>query len=209
MTKPGRKPVQKPLPENKPGDPKKKPWWDFGGYSMLLLGLLLFTVGGMFNNAPLKGQHKMLVASSDIADKQLQKAVVFIIRHDRGGAQGFIVNRPGAKGEAGFGGTQEPARLFALHTLDVQLPETIAMQDVGLGIVEGKDAIEKLKKASPKPAWFIVVHGYEGWGTRQMEAEISSSVWQLVEFDKDALTKTPPAKFWEVARHLPKFVMTH
>jgi putative AlgH/UPF0301 family transcriptional regulator len=91
----------------------------------------------------------------------------------------------------------------------VTLPETLAMQDVGLGLVEGKDAIEKLKKANPKPAWFEVFHGYEGWASHQMESEIHDGFWELVEFDQDALSKTPPAKLWDVARKMPKFEITH
>lgn len=203
LGKSGNKPASPP-PEQKPEEGKKG---GMGAYSMLFLGLLLFTVGGMFNNAPLKGQHKFLVSTSDMPDKQLQKMVVFIVRHDRAGALGFVLNRPGSKG-IGFGGTQESGKVYALHTLDVTLPETIAMQDVGIGLDEGKDAVEKLQKANPKPAWLEVVHGYEGWGARQLESELHEHYWELVEFDKDAL-KTPPAKFWDVARKMPKFEITH
>ena len=195
-----KKPAPPPSPEQKPPGPKKA---DYSAYWMLALGLLLFTVGGMFNNAPLKGQHKLLVATAEMPMKELQKTVLLVVRHDRGGAQGLVLNVPG------YGGPTEKNRVFAVHTLDVTLPETIPMPDIDLGVLEGKEAIEKLKKEKTKPSWYIIVHGYAGWAAHQMESEVSTGQWELVEFDKDALIKTPPAKLWDTARKLPKFEITH
>lgn len=201
----GKKPAPKPSPE---GDPQKK-GGGLGGYGMLLLAVLLFTVGGIFNNAPLQGNHKLLVATSDMTTKELQKTVLFLVRHDRGGAVGFVINKPGANGAPGYGGPTEKDKIYALHSLDVTFPETQAMEDVGLGLLTGKDAIAKLKAAKTKPSWYVIVNGYAGWGTRQMEAEMGAGLWQLVEFDKDVLTRTPAEKFWDTAHKMPRLVMTH
>lgn len=195
--------------EKPPGSPEEHKT-DWKGYIMLAVGLALFTIGGIFSNAPLKGQHKFLVATSDMPMKEFDKAVVFILAHNKGMARGLIVNMPGRKkGAPGFGGPQERGKIFALHTLDVRLPETIVMDDVGLGLEEGKASVDKIRNAKTKPAWYVVVDGYTGWAAGQMEQEMSDGDWELVEFDRKVLTTTPPAKLWDATKQLPRFVLTH
>ncbi|MEZ0225855.1 MAG: YqgE/AlgH family protein [Alphaproteobacteria bacterium] len=194
-------------PQQKKPDKPKKTGMD--AYIFLALGLLLFMIGGHFNNAPLAGQHKLLVATSLMPDKALQRTVIFMAGHNKTQAYGIVINKPGAKGAPGYGGPLEKDKIYALHSLDVQLPETQVLQDVELGFVEGQAGIDKLKSAKTKPSWYIVVRGYTGWGAGQVEQEIGYGNWEFVEFDKNAVTSTPAAKLWETAKKLPKFQLTH
>jgi putative transcriptional regulator len=199
-------PAPTPAHEKKPEKPKKT---GRDAYVMLALGLLLFMIGGHFNNAPLAGQHKLLVATTAMPMKEFQRSVIFMAGHNKTQAYGVIINRPGAKGAPAYGGPLEKDKIYALHSLDVQLPETQVLPDVGLGFVEGQAGVDRLKGAKTKPSWYIIVRGYAGWGAGQMEQEISVGNWELVEFDRDVVTSTPPAKLWDVAKKMPKFQLTH
>jgi putative transcriptional regulator len=178
-------------------------------YIMLALGFLLFMIGGHFNDAPLAGQHKLLVATPSMPMKELQQTVIFMAGHNKTQAYGIVINKPGSKGAPGYGGPLEKDKIYALHSLDVKLPETQVMQDVELGFVEGQAGVDKLKNAKIKPSWYIIVRGYTGWGAGQVEQEISAGNWEFVEFDKNAITSTPSVKLWDVAKKLPKFQLTH
>lgn len=193
--------------EKKPTAPKKSS--GMNAYVLLALALLLFMIGGHFNNAPLGGQHKLLVATTLMPDQYFQRTVIFMAGHNKTQAYGVIINKPGAKGAPGSGGPLEKDKVYALHSLDVTLPETQVMQDIELGFVEGQKGIDKLKAAKTKPSWYIIVRGYVGWGAGQMEQEISAGNWELVEFDRKAVASTPAAKLWDAARKMPKFQLTH
>jgi putative transcriptional regulator len=184
---------------------------DRSAWVMILIAAVLLYVGGHFDNAQLIGQHKLLVAAPGRPMKEFDKTVILLTGHTRTAAYGIIINRPGAKGGIGDGGPLEKDKdkIFALHSLDVVLPETQQMTDIGLGYLEGKAAIDKLNSATTKPSWYIVVRGYAGWGQGQIEQEIHDGVWELVEFDKNTVTTTPPAKLWEAARKLPQIELTH
>ena len=206
LRKPGSKPEQAPQGD-KPPEKKKESFLSSWGF--VLIGALLLTIGGYFSHAPLQGQHQFLVATAAMPTKEFQKKVLFILRHDRDNSIAVIVNAPGEKGAPGYGGPVEPAKIFALHTLDVTVPETLAMQDAGLGVIEGADAIAKLKASKTKPAWYIILKGYVGWGPGQIEREISTGSWELANFDKDVLISTPAPKLWDATHKLPRLVLTH
>jgi putative transcriptional regulator len=195
-----------PAQEKKPQKPNKA---GRDAYVLLALGLLLFMIGGYFNTAPLAGQHKLLVATPTMPMKELQRTVIFMAGHNKTQAYGIVINRPGAKGAPGYGGPLEKDKVYALHSLDVRLPETQVLQDVELGFVEGQAGVDKLKNAKSKPSWYIIVRGYTGWGPGQVEQEISAGNWEFVEFDRNAITSTPAVKLWDAARKFPKFQLTH
>lgn len=185
----------------KPEKPKSA-WAKYDAYIMFFLGLLLFTIGGHFNTSPMIGNHQLLVATSAVAP-EFKNAVIFVITHTRGGAQGIIINK------GGNGGPVEKDKVFALHTLDVSTNYTQELADIQLGLVTDPKGIEQLKKAKTKPKWHIIVKGYAGWGAGQMEQEITDSFWSLVEFDKDFVTKTPQSKMWAAAHKRAQINITH
>jgi putative transcriptional regulator len=190
------------------GGQQKKTGRRLDGYTLLILGVLLWIVGGQFNNKPLVGQYKLLVATPSMKMEELKKTVVFLVRHTRAGAYGIVINRPGKKGAAGDGGPVEKPKLFALHTLDIMLPETRVMREADLGFLDDEKAIERLKGAKTKPAWYIIVSGYAGWDMGQMEQELRDGLWTLVDFRKDAVTATPAAKLWDATKKFPQIQMT-
>jgi putative transcriptional regulator len=195
----------KEAPKQDAAKPAEKPrtvWQKYDAYIMFFLGLLLFVIGGHFNQSPLVGHHQLLVASSSVAP-EFKNSVIFLTMHTRGAAQGIIINKPGN------GGPVEKKKAFALHTLDVATNYTQELADIGLGLVTDPKGIEQLKKAKAKPKWYIIVNGYAGWEGGQIEQEVAEGAWTLVEFDKDFVTKTPPAKMWDAAHKRAVINITH
>ena len=188
---------------------EKKQGSKIDGYVLVVLALLLWVIGGHFNNSPLPGQHKLLAATSAVTMKELKGAVIFVTSHTRQGAHGIILNRPGKKGASGDGGPMEKGKVYALHSLEVRLPETQVLKEADIGLVEGREAVERLKSAKTKPSWYIVVNGYAGWAQGQLEQELKDGAWELLDFDKKVVTETPPAKLLEAAKKLPQIQITH
>jgi len=120
-------------------------------------------------------------------------AVVFVVRHDRSGAYGLIVNKPHPDHDGYFyGGPVKPEQISALHTNDVNLKTSVELKGTGLWYVEGAEA-EALRDMNPKPRWFRVMRGYAGWDPKQLDGEIKHDFWKLVDFSDKALTRTPVA----------------
>jgi putative transcriptional regulator len=213
MTDASKAPHSKP--ETKTGDgakPGKKHNSILDGYVLIILGALLFMIGGHYSNAPLGAQHRLLVATSEQGMKVFQKSVIFVAGHTRQGAYGFLINRPHDKSGVSPGGPvgeKDPEKIYALHSLDVTFPDTVELGDVGMGFLEGTKKVEELRGAKNKPSWYIILKGYAGWAPGQLEQEISQGGWTVTEFDHDTVTSTPPAKLWDATRKLAIVQLTH
>ena len=188
-------------------DPKKPSF--LRSYGLIILAAVLLWIGGRYDQTPKIANHQILIASPAASAKsgQFAKAVLFMEHHNAQGALGFIINRPSKDGHYYVGGPMSSKEVFALHTLDVKIPETIEIADTHLGVVEGQAAVDKLRKMKPK--WSIVLKGYTGWGKRQLESEIKDGNWEVVEFDDSLLEKTKPADMWDKATKMPMIQQTH
>lgn len=174
--------------------PKKK---DTNGYLLILAAFGLFWLGSYFRiPTPIEG--KMIVAQEGI-DPRFEKTVVFILRHNPGGAYGVIINKPGDSEGEGHGGPVEIDQSMAVYTTDVSLPSGSILGHTGFAYVRGA-AVEELEKVSPKPEWSHVYKGYAGWGRKQLDREVKKGKWQVIDFDEKLLTETPMAQKWDEAQ---------
>lgn len=175
-------------------DPKKK---DVNGYLLILAAFGLFWLGSYFRvPTPIEG--KMIVAQEGI-DPRFEKTVVFILRHNPGGAYGVIINKPGDAAGEGHGGPVEIDQSMAIYTNDVSLPSGYVLGHTGFAFVRGV-AVEELEKVSPKPDWSRVYKGYAGWGRKQLDREVKKGSWQVIDFDEKLLTETQMDQKWEEAQ---------
>lgn len=159
----------------------------------------------------LRGQ--LLVASPDIMDPRFMRSVVYLVKHDKTGAVGLIINKVYGTGplreflkgldidpgnvegtiNLHYGGPVSPKVGFVLHTADYEGPSTrvvnkdMAMTtelDVMQAIAEGR---------GPRNSLFAM--GYSGWGAGQLEGEIERGDWlsapadEALIFDNDQETK--------------------
>ena len=167
---------------------------------------------------------RLLVAAPEMADPNFAHTVIYILHHDRGGAQGLVINRPmgeapldrvlallqGKKteppaggGTAGdpllvfSGGPVEPYHAFTLHSRDVMLDHSVPVDD-DTAYNEGDDVLEALADhAAPKSLIFAL--GYSGWAPGQLETELDRGDWYVVEPDPDLVFGTEPGHMWERA----------
>ncbi|MBI1214266.1 MAG: hypothetical protein GC185_00440 [Alphaproteobacteria bacterium] len=178
--------------------------WDNPWFVVVVAAMLLW-VGRHFDDSPLRAERQLLVATASVRGDIFDNAVIFVLTHRRSGATGVMLNKP--EKDAGphdyDGGPMEKDKLIALQSLDVTFPDTVEMQGPGLGALIGNKAVKELQDAEKKPAWYRIYHGYTGWGRYQLENELHAGEWQLVEFDRDTVEKTPAEKLWDQVHTLP------
>lgn len=177
----------------------------------LMAVLALPFPGATADGNSLAGQ--LLVAAPGIPDPRFAETVILMVRHDKTGAMGIVVNRPvgvlslddllsstgqnpqGAEGEIIIhtGGPVGQELGFLLHSTDyktegtIQITEHIAMSgrpEVMADIANGKG-----------PRQFLLAFGYAGWSAGQLESEMSQAAWfgvpadEAIIFDDNDLTK--------------------
>jgi putative transcriptional regulator len=177
-------------------------WWD-SPWLMVIAATTLLWAGRHFDNSPQRAEHQFLVATPKARGDIFQGAVVFVLTHRHSGASGIILNKPSGKPHVYAGGPVEKDKEIALQSLDVAFPDTVVLKDAGIGLLIGDKAVAELEGAAKKPGWFHIYQGHAGWGAYQLENEIKHGEWQLVEFDKDTLTKTPAKDLAKAVQQLP------
>ena len=130
---------------------------------------------------------QFLIATPEMQDPRFAETVVMMIRHNRDGAMGIVINRPvgelalsglldaiGEKGDAASGTVPVvqggPVQLelgFVLHSTDYRQPETI---DVTAGIaMSASPQIFRDIAAKAGPKQSLIAFGYAGGGPGQLE----------------------------------------
>lgn len=162
------------------------------------------------NADSLAGQ--FLVATPSIGDPRFSGTVILMIRHDRSGAFGLVVNRSAGRGPAAklleaigiaaegqgqirvhYGGPVQGQNGFIVHTSDRRVEKTVAVTP---SIAVTTDpAILKDIAAGNGPRQHFIAFGYAGWGPGQLEGEIAQRAWvtspadERIVFDEDMESK--------------------
>jgi putative transcriptional regulator len=165
--------------------------------------------------ASLAGQ--LLVARPELRDPRFSHTVVYIVRHDAGGAMGLILNRPigeaslselleqaGLEGKSvdgkirvHFGGPVEAPRGFVLHTADYKIDGTQVVKD-GIAVTARPEILRAMGTGiGPRKSLFAL--GYAGWASGQMEGEIKAGSWEIVPADKALVFDEDYETKWERA----------
>ena len=159
---------------------------------------------------------RLLVATPLLEDPNFRRAVVLVLDHDEDGALGVVLNQPSdvsveevldgwapvvtgdpvlwvggpvgpdsALGVAALPGTYEPDGVRAVPA-------------AGLGLVD-LDADPTV--LAPQLGAVRIFAGYSGWGSGQLEDELSDGGWYVVDADPgDAFTARPGTLWREVLR---------
>ncbi|MFQ5913082.1 MAG: YqgE/AlgH family protein [Nitrospinota bacterium] len=148
---------------------------------------------------------ELLVAAPRMRDPRFRKAVILLVRHDRSGAFGLVVNRvlrtvkvalllerlglktPDDAGEivVHYGGPVEPQRGFVLHSTELQLPNAHKVNDdIALS---SHVAVLRAIALGKGPRRTIFAVGYAGWGPGQLEGEMRRGDWFTAPADIDIL----------------------
>jgi putative transcriptional regulator len=172
---------------------------------------------------PTKG--RLLVATPMLDDPNFERTVVYMVEHHDEGALGLVLNRPSAEQLADplerwvdaqsspprvfSGGPVEPDALIALARLEAEVPANGGADDDDyLAPLTGEIASADL---AADPALVVgrisalrVFRGYAGWDAGQLEAEIESGSWIVLESDTDDVFTPEPNELWRrVLRRQP------
>src|SRR5579862_8331106 len=143
--------------------------------------------------ASLQGQ--LLIAAPQIGDPRFFHAVILIVRHDKSGALGIMINRPfeertlaGLLAAIGkpdatvegkirvyAGGPVELGAGFFLHSTDYHQADTIAI-DGRIAMSSAPDLLRDLGHHKG-PAKVLFAIGYAGWAPDQLEGELARKDW--------------------------------
>lgn len=167
---------------------------------------------------PTKGQ--LLIATPPLADPNFDRTVVFMLEHNEDGAIGVVINRPSEEALGDelrswidlqmmpatvySGGPVEPAGLVALALTREPIPAGIEGLATVLGRIISVDLEIDPTLIAAEIDGVRVFRGYAGWGRNQLENELQSGAWLLVE----ALPTDPfdpqPTELWRnVLRRQP------
>ena len=138
---------------------------------------------------------QLLVASPTMGDPRFVQTVILMVRHDRNGALGIVINRPlgdrplakllealGDK-EAGVtgtvrifaGGPVQPDVGFVLHSADYHRADTVDI-DGHVAMTSSHEILRDIGNHRG-PNQSLIAFGYAGWAPGQLEGELAHGFW--------------------------------
>jgi putative transcriptional regulator len=184
--------------------------------AFLLLAVLLGAAApDATDTGSLAGQ--VLIAAPTIGDPRFYHTVILMLRDDKDGALGIVINRPvGEHSIAGLlkatgqpstgiegslrvfaGGPVEPQLGFVVHTADYRRPETLAV-DGRVAMTASPQILEDIgHHHGPKESLFAF--GYTGWGPGQLAAEMARHDWFTTPEEPKLIFDDDRAGLWNEA----------
>jgi putative transcriptional regulator len=160
---------------------------------------------------------QLLVASPEIGDARFDRTVVLLLRHNRSGALGIVINRPieeeplaslmeaigeeaaGVEGRVLLfaGGPVEPGVGFILHSVDYRRAETLDI-DEHVAVTSTHEILSDIAHRKG-PAKTLIAFGYSGWGPGQLESELAQHGWFTTPADPKLIFDDDREKVWQEA----------
>ncbi len=152
-----------------------------------------------------------LIALPLLTDENFRHSVVLLLRQDREGAMGVVINREsrlllkelcedhaipyaGASGKrVRSGGPVQPEHGLVLYGNEHSDPEGEPVVD-GLNVSASREALARL--CSLERGRFQCYAGYAGWGPGQLEREIEAGAWLVSRADPLLVFETRPRDVW-------------
>jgi putative transcriptional regulator len=149
---------------------------------------------------------QLLVATPELDDPNFRRTIVFMVRHDEGGALGVVINRvlgaaplgellrgygiqEGADSESQirvhYGGPVQLEHGFVLHSPDYRQDQALVVDDLA-AFTDSPDALRDIALGRG-PRRSLFAFGYAGWGANQLESEIARGSWLTIEADEALL----------------------
>jgi putative transcriptional regulator len=161
--------------------------------------------------------NQLLIALPSLVDTNFSRSVALVCQHDEDGAMGIVVNRAseytlgevfGQMGVEGgsesmraqmvlAGGPVHPERGFVLHDGGMRWDSTL-MITRGLYLTTSRDILEAMARGEG-PEHAIVALGCAGWGSGQLENELTDNDWLTAPADAELLFALPLDDRWQAA----------
>ena len=160
---------------------------------------------------------QLLIASPTMSDPRFLQTVILMVRHDRNGALGIVINRPlgdrplarllEALGDkdatvAGTvrifaGGPVQPDIGFVVHSADYHRPDTLDI-DGRVAMTSSREILRDI--GNPRgPNKSLIAFGYAGWGPGQLEGELAHGFWFTTPQDANLVFDENRDEVWDQA----------
>ena len=166
-------------------------------------------------HASLAGQ--LLIATPSMGDPRFAGAVILMVKHDRTGALGIIINRPlrerpiaqileafgeknsGAEGSVRIfaGGPVQPGLGFVIHSPEYRRAETLDI-DGRIAVTMTMEVLRDIAN-NKGPEKKLIALGYAGWAPGQLEGELKLEVWYTAPADPKIVFDDDREKVWDNA----------
>jgi putative transcriptional regulator len=160
---------------------------------------------------------QLLIAPPNMGDPRFDHAVILVVRHDRGGALGVVINMPsGERPLAGLlaaageprtaasgnvpvfvGGPVQPNVALVVHSAEYQRPGTLAI-DGRVAVTVGAQVLRDIA-AHAGPQKSLVAFGYAGWAAGQLDGEMQRNVWFTAPADPKLVFDEDRTRVWDQA----------
>jgi putative transcriptional regulator len=185
--------------------------------ALLLLAMLLAATAPPDHEVSPSLTGEVLIAAPTIGDPRFYHAVILLIRDDKEGALGIVINRPvGEKSIASLltaagasdngvtgkirvfaGGPVEPQLGFVVHTADYRRHDTLEV-DGRVAMTASTRILQDIGHGhGPKESLFAF--GYAGWGPGQLASEMARHDWFTTPEDPKLIFDDDRAGLWTEA----------
>jgi putative transcriptional regulator len=161
-----------------------------------------------------------LIAMPGLQDPNFAHTVTYVCEHTDLGAMGIVINRPievtlgelltqldihtrlpaVRKAPIYQGGPLQTDRGFVLHTAGPAFDSTLNINDV-ISVTTSRDILEAIAEGRG-PAQCMIALGYAGWGSGQLEQELSANAWLSGPADGHIIFRLEASSRWLAAAKL-------
>tara|TARA_Y100000590_G_scaffold454877_1_gene602455 strand:+ start:1 stop:663 length:663 start_codon:yes stop_codon:yes gene_type:complete len=162
----------------------------------------------------------LLIATEKMRDNRFEKTVIIMLESDEDGAWGLVVNKllgtmpmallidPSLNTSQEreelykvnipvfWGGPVDVKTIFVLHSTEYQNSNTVNFGNIS--ITQDYDILFDIaENKGPKKS--LIILGYSGWGSGQLEGEMERDHWVLGDFDLNIIFDKNLSRKWENA----------
>ncbi len=161
-----------------------------------------------------------LIAMPMLRDPNFEQTVTLVCQHNDDGALGIVINRlvdltvgdildqmdisrgayRSCEDPVYYGGPVQTDRGFVLHDDAGEWESTLPIT-AGIGLTTSRDILEAMAR-NEGPQHTLIALGYAGWGSGQLERELSENAWLSGPTDYDIIFSTPVERRWMAAAGL-------
>ena len=165
-------------------------------------------------------KNNFLIATEKMNDNRFEKTVIAMLENDEDGAWGLVINKPMGSIPLAmlidpslstseereklyeknilifWGGPVEVKKIFVLHSSEYQSDST--KNYGGISISQDNDILFDIAE-DRGPEKSLVILGYSGWGSGQLEGEMERDHWILSDLDSDIIFEKESMKKWPKA----------
>jgi len=165
-------------------------------------------------------KNNFLIATEKMNDNRFEKTVIAMLENDEDGAWGLVINKPMGSIPLAmlidpslstseereklyeknilifWGGPVEVKKIFVLHSSEYQSDST--KNYGGISISQDNNILFDIAE-DRGPEKSLIILGYSGWGSGQLEGEMERDHWILSDLDSDIIFEKESMKKWPKA----------